>query len=76
MLRFVNQYQIKTGSEILFISPHLHDVIAAEAAKHGLPPGKIVVKNAKRNEVPALLSLSNYFYFIKPCYSKIIVFPY
>jgi glycosyltransferase involved in cell wall biosynthesis len=50
----------------------LHDVIEAEAAKHGLPADKIIVKHGKRNEVPALLSLSHYsLFFIKPCYSKL-----
>lgn len=73
MLRFCKLISDKKPeAKFLFISPYLHDVIAAEAAKHGLPPGKIVVKHAKRNEVPALLSLSNYsLFFIKPCYSKL-----
>lgn len=62
----------KPEAKFLFISPHLHDVIAAEAAKHGIPADKIIVKHAKRNEVPLLLSLSNYsLFFIKPCYSKL-----
>ena len=62
----------KPAAKFLFISPHLHDVIAAEAAKHGLTAERIIVKHAKRNEVPALLSLSNYsLFFIKPCYSKL-----
>jgi len=62
----------KPGAKFLFISPHLHDVIAAEAAKHGLPASKIIVKHASRKEVPLLLSISNYsLFFIKPCYSKL-----
>ncbi len=59
-------------ARFLFISPHLHDVIASEAAKYGLPANKLIVKHGKRAEVPALLSLSNYsIFFIKPCYSKL-----
>lgn len=62
----------KPEAKFLFISPHLHNVIAAEAAKQGLPADKIIVKHAKRNEVPPLLSLSSYsLFFIKPCYSKL-----
>lgn len=62
----------KPEARFLFISPHLHNVIAVEAAKHGLPEGKIIVKQAARNEVPLLLSLSSYsLFFIKPCYSKL-----
>lgn len=73
MLRFCKVLaDKKPQAKFLFISPHLHDVIAAEAAKHGLPANKIIVKHAKRNEVPALLSLSSYsLFFIKPCYSKL-----
>lgn len=73
MMRFCKLLSIKKPDvKFLFISPHLHDVIVAEGAKHEIPGGKIIVKNAKRNEVPLLLSLSNYsLFFIKPCYSKL-----
>ena len=73
MLRFCKRLSDKIPqAKFLFISPHLHDVIAGEAAKHGLPADKLIVKQGKRTEVPALLSLSNYsIFFIKPCYSKL-----
>lgn len=73
MLRFCKLLaDKKPEAKFLFISPHLHDVIEAEAAKHGLPADKIIVRHGKRNEVPSLLSLSNYsLFFIKPCYSKL-----
>lgn len=59
-------------AKFLFISPHNHSLIASAAKKFGIPPEKILVKHAKRHEVPALLSFSNYsVFFIKPCYSKI-----
>ncbi len=62
----------KPNSKFLFISPHLHELIETEAAKYGLPANAVLVKHAKRNEVPALLSLSNYsLFFIKPCFSKL-----
>ena len=73
MLRFCKllSHQ-KPETKFLFISPHLHDVIAAEANKYGLPADKLIVKHGKRNEVPALLSLSSYsLFFIKPCFSKL-----
>jgi len=58
-------------AKFLFISPHRHEVIAAAGKKFGLSPDKIIVKHAKRHEVPVLLSFSRYsVFFIKPCYSK------
>ena len=73
MLRFCKQLSDKKPeAKFLFISPHNHDVIAAEAAKYGLPADKLIVKHGKRDEVPALLSLSSYsIFFIKPCFSKL-----
>lgn len=73
MLRFCRRLSEKIPkARFLFISPHLHDVIASEAAKYGLPADKLIVKHGRRAEVPALLSLSNYsIFFIKPCYSKL-----
>jgi glycosyltransferase involved in cell wall biosynthesis len=59
-------------AKFLFISPNGHDEIAAAAAKYGIAKEKIIVKYARRHEVPVLLSFSNYsIFFIKPCYSKI-----
>jgi glycosyltransferase involved in cell wall biosynthesis len=59
------------AAKFLFISPHRHDEIKAQALKFKIPPEKIRVKKASRIQVPALLSLSNYsIFFIKPCYSK------
>jgi glycosyltransferase involved in cell wall biosynthesis len=73
MLRFCKRLSDKIPqAKFLFISPHLHDVIASEAAKYGLPADKLIVKHGRRAEVPALLSLSNFsIFFIKPCYSKL-----
>jgi glycosyltransferase involved in cell wall biosynthesis len=60
------------NTKFLFISPNGHEMIAAAAAKYGLSSDKLIVKHAKRHEVPVLLSFSNYaLFFIKPCYSKI-----
>ena len=77
MLRFCKLLSDKkSAAKFLFISPHLHDVIAGEAAKYGLPADKLIVKHGKRNEVPVLLSLSDYsLFFIKPCFSKLSASP-
>lgn len=58
-------------AKFLFISPHRHEVIEGAAAKHGLPLNRVITKQARRHEVPALLSFSSYsIFFIKPCFSK------
>ena len=73
MMRFCKQLSDKIpAAKFLFISPHLHDTIAAAAGKYGLSTDKLIVKQGKRQEIPMLLSLSQYsVFFIKPCYSKI-----
>src|SRR4029078_11107238 len=64
------------AAKVLFISPHLHHNIITTAEKYGIPPGKLIVKNALRKEVPLWLSLSNYsLFFIKSCYSKMASSP-
>ena len=41
------------------------------AAKYGIAADKVIIKKAGRQQVPLLLSLSDYsVFFIKPCYSK------
>ena len=61
----------RPATKFLFISPHRHNEIIAAAAKYGVAPEKIITKKASRQEVPLLLSLSDYsIFFIRPCYSK------
>ncbi len=61
----------KPATKFLFISPHRHEEVIAAAAKYGVAPEKIITKKAYRQEVPLLLSLSDYsIFFIRPCYSK------
>lgn len=65
-------YDKMPSAKFLFISPHQHETIYKEAEKIGIPFQNILVTNASRNQVPALLSFSNYsLFFIKPCYSKL-----
>jgi glycosyltransferase involved in cell wall biosynthesis len=64
------------AAKILFISPDDTELIKDAALSSGLSVNKIVIRQAKRHEVPILLSFSNYsLFFIKPCYSKIASSP-
>lgn len=57
--------------KFLFITPDDPQKILALAEKFGVNTARIIVKYAKRSEVPVLLSLSQYStFFIKPCFSK------
>jgi glycosyltransferase involved in cell wall biosynthesis len=59
------------NAKFLFISPNAKAQILRLADKFNLDEKKIIVKEATRKEVPALLSLSKFaVFFIKPCYSK------
>ncbi|MBC7888520.1 MAG: glycosyltransferase [Ferruginibacter sp.] len=73
MMRFCKKVANKIpNAKFLFISPHSHGEIAAAAIKWGLAAEKLIVRQAKRHEVPILLSFSSYaVFFIKACYSKL-----
>jgi glycosyltransferase involved in cell wall biosynthesis len=73
MLRFCKLLSDRMPkAKFLFISPHQHEFITSVAAAAGLSPDKLLIVHARRYEVPALLSFSNYsVFFIKQCYSKI-----
>jgi glycosyltransferase involved in cell wall biosynthesis len=59
------------AAKFLFISPDKHETILSAAKKAWLEENKIIIKKAKRSEVPVLLSFSKFsVFFIKPCYSK------
>jgi len=72
MMQFCRSVMDRIGeTKFLFISPHERGIIIDAAAKAGIPADKVIVRNARRHEVPLLLSLSRYsVFFIKPCYSK------
>ena len=58
-------------AKFLFISPHHHKKIFSTTLKFGIPPERVIVKRARRDGVPLLLSLSHYsIFFIRACYSK------
>lgn len=73
MMMFCKRVSLKIPrAKFLFISPNLHEYITRTAAKYDVPEEKIITVKAVRNEVPALLALSNCsFFFIKPCFSKL-----
>lgn len=57
--------------KFLFITPSDPELIRKAAWKAGVDTGAIIVCEATRKEVPALLSLSDFsIFFIKPTYSK------
>lgn len=59
------------AAKLLFIAPHRHDEIRTAAAKAGIGADRVIIRKASRQQVPGLLSVSNYsVFFIKPCYSK------
>src|SRR5690348_4706195 len=72
MIRFFKIINDKIpATKFLFISPNEHETVMQAAHRFSLPANKIIVKQAARNEIPALLSFSKYsVFFIKPCYSK------
>ena len=62
----------KPQARFLFISNNNHQDIENAAAGFNIPPGKIMVRQGSRKEVPVLLSFSKFsLFFIKPCFSKL-----
>ncbi len=58
-------------AKFLFITPEPPMQILKEVEQKGIPSDKIIIQKAARNEVPALLSLSQAsMFFIKPVFSK------
>ncbi len=72
MMQFCKMLSDKIpATKLLFISPHRHEEIKLAAEKAGIEANKIIIKKASRQQVPLLLSLSQYsVFFIRPCYSK------
>lgn len=58
-------------SRFLIVSREPRDQIFAEAARHGIPGDRLIVRPASRAEVPQLLAAANYgLFFIMPVFSK------
>ena len=55
----------------LFITRDEPDIILEMAKKKNIDPDRIIIHSGARNDMPALISLSDYaIFFIKPAYSK------
>lgn len=69
---FVSFKKHKPFAKFLFITQDEHERILNRAREKGLEAMDIVLRPAKRTEVPLVLSLSDYsLFFIRPTYSKI-----
>lgn len=73
MLDFFLVYLEKMPSaRFFFITGDHHDQIRQKAALRGIAADKIIIRPARRAEVPASISLSTHsVFFIRPTYSKI-----
>ena len=68
---FAVLHRLDPQTRMLFITHDKKEGILARAATRGIPPNTVLVQPAGRNEVPVLLSLSNWnLFFIKDAYSK------
>jgi glycosyltransferase involved in cell wall biosynthesis len=72
MLQFFKRLLIqKPQAVFLFITPDDPQLILQKAALYSVPPDKLIIRKAERNEVPGLLAASQLsIFFIKPSYSK------
>jgi len=72
MFRFFKQLLIsRPEAKFLLITPDTKSMIDKIAEKQEIPSSSIIVQQAKRSEVPALLLLSDIsLFFIKPVFSK------
>lgn len=77
MLDFFNVLLLtKPTAKFLFITGDEHEQIKSLAKEKNISIEKIIIRQAQRNEVPVLLSLSAFsVYFIKPMYSKMASSP-
>lgn len=70
--------RLECDSDVRFLFITLDDAgsILEMAKQRGIDPEKIIIHAGKRNDMPALISLSDYaIFFIKPAYSKMASSP-
>ncbi len=72
MLKFFKQITLKYhNAKLLFITKEPKKLILNLLKKYNIPDNKIIITQARRKEVPVLLSLSKIsIFFIKPVFSK------
>ncbi len=69
---FICFKSIEPAAKFVFITQDEHERIRNTARSKGINKSDIIIRPAKRAEVPVVLSLSNYsLFFIRPSYSKI-----
>jgi glycosyltransferase involved in cell wall biosynthesis len=68
---FLELKKQKPAARFLFITQNEHALIRETASKKSIADRDIIIRSASRNEVPLLISLSNWsIFFIRPSYSK------
>ena len=72
MLQFFKRLLlVKTSARFLFITPDDKSIIMEAAKRLAIDVNKLIVLEAKREDIPAYISLSTIsIFFIKPAYSK------
>ncbi|MBK5283927.1 MAG: glycosyltransferase, partial [Bacteroidia bacterium] len=72
MLFFKHLLKTKAEAKFLFITPENPETILNSAKTKSVPPEKIIIRKAARNDVPALMSLSNVsVFFYRSAYCNI-----
>jgi len=68
---FKVQLEREPSAIFLIVTREPRDQIIAEAARHGIPADRLIVRPASRPEVPKLIAAANYgIFFILPVFSK------
>ena len=72
MLAFFKRFKLKQAkAKFLFVTASDPALVLSACVAAGIPKDVILIKKGKREEMPALISLSNIsLFFIKPAYSK------
>jgi len=73
---FVSLKKNIPGARFLFVTPNGADDIRAKGKEYHIDTNDIIITQAGRNDVPAMIDLFNYgIFFIKPSYSKMASSP-
>src|SRR6185312_9496876 len=68
---FKAQLERDPSAIFLIVTREPRDQIIAEAARHGIPANRLIVRPASRPEVPKLIAAADYgIFFILPVFSK------
>ena len=68
---FIELKKIKPNAILFFVTPDKPEQIIKEALSRNIPTGDILIKPAKRKEVPEFISVFDAgIFFIRPSFSK------